>query len=68
MKVTLYSTGCPRCKTLTTLLNRKNIEFELVEGEQPIIEMGYQTAPILKVDDKEMDFTKALLWIKGVGA
>jgi glutaredoxin len=27
--ITLYSTGCPKCKVLETKLNNKNIEFNV---------------------------------------
>lgn len=57
MKITLYSVpGCGRCIMLKTLLNSKNIDFTLVENaDKEIQELGFMSAPILKIDDKVYD-------------
>ena len=63
MDVTIYSTRCPQCNMLESNLKRKNIPFTLVEGAGPIRELGYKSAPLLKVDDKIMTFAEAVRWV-----
>ena len=68
MKVTLYSTKCPRCRVIAAKLQKKNIEFELVEDFDLniLIDKGFKSAPVLVVDDEYMDFGKANTWINEV--
>ena len=63
MKVTLYSTGCPKCKILETKLAKKNINYEIFDDVDEMIKMGFQSVPILKVDEKVMDFGEAVKWL-----
>ena len=63
MKVTLYSTGCPKCKILTQKLNNKNIVYDIVNDVDLMTEKGFMTVPMLEVDDKIMDFATAKNWI-----
>lgn len=62
--VTIYSTGCPRCNVLKTKLTQANIEFVVSEDIDYLIEKGYQTVPVLEVDDNFMDFGAAIEWIR----
>ena len=66
MKVTLYSTNCPRCIVLEKKLNQKNIEFDLVSDEDTMINKGFMTAPMLEVDDEVYDFKGAVDWLNGL--
>lgn len=61
--VTLYTTNCPRCSVLEKKLELKNIDFKKNDNIDEIIEMGFMSAPILKVDDNFMEFTDALRWV-----
>lgn len=61
--VTLYTTNCPRCSVLEKKLELKNINFEKNDNVDEMIEMGFMSAPILKVDDNFMEFTDALRWV-----
>ena len=67
MKVTLYSTGCPKCKILETKLAQKNINYEIFDDVDEMIKMGFQSVPILKVDEKVMDFGEAVKWLNEIG-
>ena len=40
-----------------------NIEFNTNENVDEMIELGFMSAPMLKVDDKMMDFTEAIKWV-----
>ena len=61
--VTLYTTNCPKCHVLEKKLEMANINFEKNENVDEMIEMGFMSAPILKVDDNFMEFTDALRWV-----
>lgn len=63
MKVTLYSTNCPRCKVLAQKLMDKNIEFEISENVDEMISRGFMSAPVLMVDGEAMNFTDAIKWV-----
>ena len=63
MDVTLWSTNCPKCNVLKSILEQKGIKFELVEDADKMIEKGFMSAPILEVDGKVMDFITAVKWV-----
>lgn len=63
MKITLFSTHCPKCNVLEKKLKAKNIEYEEVNDVEIMKEKGYLTVPILEVDGESMDFKKAVDWI-----
>ena len=63
--VTLYTTHCPKCRVIEKKLEQKNIPYETIEDVEEIIELGFRTVPILKVDDNTyLNFTEANDWIK----
>lgn len=62
--ITLYSTGCPRCKVLESALDAKNIAYKKITDEEEIINKGYLTIPILDVDGKAMTFPEAYNYVK----
>lgn len=61
--VTLYGTGCPKCKILETKLNKKNIKYQEFTDVDKMLDMGIKSVPYLKVDGKLMDFTEANDWV-----
>ena len=63
MEVTLYSTGCPKCKVLVTKLDSKNINYNVVSDINVIISKGINTVPVLEVDNNLMDFKTAVDWV-----
>lgn len=63
MQVTLYSTGCPKCKVLVTKLDSKNINYNVISDINVIISKGIDSVPVLEVDNKLMDFKTAVDWV-----
>ena len=63
MQVTLYSTGCPKCKVLKIKLDSKNINYNTISDVSIIISKGINTVPVLEVDGNIMDFKTAVDWI-----
>lgn len=62
--ITLYSTNCPKCNVLKQKLQSLNIDFEISNNIDELIELGFTEAPILKVNDQYLNFSKAVNWIK----
>ena len=61
--IILFSNNCPRCKILKQKLDNKQIKYIISDDFDEIIEQGLQTAPILKVDDKYLQFGEAIKFI-----
>lgn len=61
--ITLYTTDCPQCMMLEGALKRKRFSFDVVKGEQPILDLGFSSAPVLKVDDTVMSFAESVRWV-----
>lgn len=62
--ITLYSTNCPKCNVLKQKLQSLNIDFEISNNIDELIELGFMEAPILKINDQYLNFSKAVNWIK----
>jgi glutaredoxin len=68
-KIILYSTNCPKCNVLEKKLEQKNIDFTIIDctADTTYIEMligkGFQSMPILQINDEFLDFSKANKWI-----
>ena len=61
--ITLYSTGCPRCKVLTQKLDAANINYSISNNIDEIMTKGFMSVPVLKVNDEYMDFGTAVKWV-----
>ena len=68
MNVTLYTTHCPKCKILETKLNTKNVQYTEISNIDEIEKAGFNSVPILKVDDKVLKFGDANKWINELEA
>lgn len=63
--IKVYTTGCTKCNVLIKKLQAKGIEFEIVTDIVLMQEMGIQTAPMLSVDGKLLNFTEAIEYVNG---
>lgn len=61
--VVLYSTGCPKCMVLEKKLEKKGIEYTVVEDVETINSTGYASVPLLEVEGKVMEFVEANSWV-----
>lgn len=64
--VTLYTTGCPKCKVLKQKLIEKGVHFIENTNTDEMVALGLQTVPALKVDDKILSFGAAVLWVNSI--
>lgn len=64
MKVVMYSTGCPNCKSLKRMLDNAGISYEVNESIDEMRELGITSVPVLFVDGERYNFSKALSWAR----
>lgn len=63
MSVTLYSTGCPKCKVLKKKLDSKSIQYIENNSVEEMTNLGIMQVPVLSVDGKLFDFSQANEWL-----
>ena len=62
--VKLYTTHCPQCIMLESMMKRKKIDFEIVRTSMEDLKgLGHSSAPILEVDGKAMNFAEGRAWV-----
>lgn len=61
--ITLYSTGCPKCKVLFKKLEQKNINFQVCNDFNIMTEKQIVALPVLEIDGKLLGFKSAVDWI-----
>lgn len=66
--MTLYSTGCPKCKVLETKLKMKNVPYEVSKDIDFLIGKGIMSAPVLEVDGEYLLFADANKYVNGLEA
>ena len=70
MEVTMYGTHCSQCKVMEAKLNKANIPFTYIDDEAAVIQFGRDHGitmmPIVVVDDKVMNYTEAIKWLKEI--
>ena len=64
--ITLYSTGCPKCKVLIMKLNKKGVQYVINNNVDEMLEKGLLSAPYLEVDGTMYNFTEANTWINNL--
>ena len=62
--VILYSTGCPKCQVLTKKLDAAGISYSVNTDVDEMLALGVKSAPVLEVDGKLMDFSRANAWLR----
>ena len=66
MKVTFFSTHCPKCLVLEKKLQQKNVTYDEVNDVDVMTAKGYMTVPMLEVDGVSLDFKKANDWLNTI--
>ena len=62
-KITVYSTGCPKCKVLIQKLNENNIPYIICDDIDVMMAKGFTTVPVVEKDGELMSFKEAINWI-----
>jgi len=63
--ITLYSNDCPKCKILKLKLDSKNILYTLCSDIDIMVSKGFQSMPMLEVEEETMNYLDAINWVKG---
>lgn len=63
MNITLYSTGCPKCKLLKDMLDKSGLEYTECTDVREMTELGLMSAPALAAEGRLMDYTDATQWV-----
>lgn len=61
--IILYTTGCPRCTVLKKKLDEKGVEYEQNTNTEDMLAVGIDEVPVLKVNDKLLNFAEAVKWV-----
>lgn len=64
--VTLYSTGCPKCKVLKSKLDSKKIEYTIIEDIEVMRNKGFNSLPVLEVDGTIYEFREAVDYVNNL--
>ena len=64
-KMVLYSTGCPQCIGLKSMLDAKGYQYEVCSDVDIMLGKGIKAVPMLETDDTMMSFKEAVKWING---
>ena len=65
--ITFYSTNCPKCKVLSTKLDRAGVKYNINTDINTMLSKGIKSAPALEMEDgRIMDFSQALAWVRGL--
>lgn len=67
MGVTLYSTGCPKCKILKKKLEEKGLQFQENANVDEMLALDITSVPVLSVGGELMGFSAAVGWINNQG-
>ena len=71
MSITLFSTGCPRCRVLETKLQQKGIIYNEVSDMVEMEKLGIMSVPTLCIDEddeyKLLNFKQAIDWVGNYG-
>lgn len=62
-KPILYTTGCPKCKVVSTKLSRAGVEYDTCNDIAIMQSKGFTQAPVLEVEGRTMEFAEILKWI-----
>ena len=62
--IILYSTGCPKCQVLVKKLDAAGVEYSVNTDIDEMTALGIKSAPMLEVDGRLMDFSKANAWLR----
>lgn len=64
--VTLYSTGCPKCKVLKSKLDSKKVEYTIIEDIEVMKNKVFNSLPVLEVDGTIYEFREAVNYVNNL--
>lgn len=68
--MTLYSSGCPKCNMLKSILDRKKVEYKIEDNKEvyiPIAEANHiNSMPFAEVDGEVLDCDQLQQYVKNI--
>lgn len=61
--ITLYHTGCPKCRIIESKLKQKEVEYQECTDIDIMVGRGILSVPYLEVDGELFDFMAATKWL-----
>jgi len=61
--ITLFSNDCPKCRILKKKLDMADIDYGICANMNTLMEAGFMTVPVLRVEDQYYIFEEAVKWI-----
>ena len=65
MELIMYSTNCPRCKTMAMQMDKKKLSYAIHTDVAEMESLGIRSVPALCVDGELMTYEKSMQWIAG---
>ena len=62
--IILYTNNCPKCKILKNKLDEKNIKYEICNDIDLMIEKGFKSVPMLKIEGQILNFNDSIIFLK----
>lgn len=66
MRITFYTTNCPKCEILKNKLDAKNISYEVCRDINVMMNQGLKSAPALEIDNVIYNFKEAIKFINNL--
>lgn len=63
MEIILYSTHCPQCRGVESLLSRKNIPYTICSDLEEMKKLELKQVPVLSVDEQLLRGKEIYDWI-----
>ena len=67
MNVVMYSTGCPKCKSLKKKLDENKVVYEEETDVEKMKSKGIDRVPVLEVDGKLFSYSEAVKLVNDGG-
>ena len=64
--IKLFTTHCPKCVILEKKMKSKNIDFETIDDQNKLIELGLKSFPAIEVDGNIMNYYDAVKYINNL--
>lgn len=63
-QIILYSNDCKRCNLVKRMLDAHQVEYAEIKDQRIIAEKDFESAPVLEIDGKAMEYQAILTWLR----
>lgn len=65
-EIIFYHNNCPKCKILEKKLKDKGVKYKESNNFEEIMEVGFKSVPVLKINEKYLNFSAAIKYINNL--